>query len=77
MSSPLLYYFCPLLFSQMPFHKKTVVKHTDNSGSINKNISDTDFCLRSKDDDYIAQARVTINDQITLARPILQASAKQ
>jgi 23S rRNA pseudouridine2604 synthase len=52
----------------MPFHKKKpVVKHTDNSISINKYISDTGFCSRREADDYIAQARVTINDEIAFA----------
>lgn len=35
----------------------------DDSISLNKYISDTGFCSRREADDYINQARVTINDE--------------
>jgi 23S rRNA pseudouridine2604 synthase len=38
----------------------------DDSISLNKYISDTGFCSRREADDYIAQGRVTINDQVAL-----------
>jgi 23S rRNA pseudouridine2604 synthase len=36
----------------------------DDSVSLNKYISDTGFCSRREADDYIAQARVTINQEL-------------
>lgn len=39
----------------------------DHSISLNKYISDTGFCSRREADDYIAQGRVTINDEAAIA----------
>jgi 23S rRNA pseudouridine2604 synthase len=41
--------------------KQPVVKHTDDSVSLNKYISDSGFCSRRDADMYIAQGRVSIN----------------
>lgn len=51
----------------MPIRKKnTKPIHSDDSISINKYISDTGFCSRREADDYILQARVTINDDVAI-----------
>lgn len=47
----------------MPPRKKPV---SDGSVSLNKFISDTGFCSRREADDYIAQGRVTINDELAI-----------
>jgi len=44
--------------------KKTPIQIHDDSVSLNKYISDTGFCSRREADEYIEQARVTINDQL-------------
>lgn len=46
--------------------KKIATPIHDDSVSLNKYISDTGFCSRREADDYIAQARVTINDELAL-----------
>lgn len=43
--------------------KKIAAPVHDDSISLNKYISDTGFCSRREADDYIAQARVTINEE--------------
>ena len=47
--------------------KKTNKQVHDDSVSLNKYISDTGFCSRREADDYILQARVTINDELALS----------
>lgn len=44
--------------------RKPQIMHDDDSMSINKYISDTGFCSRREADDYIQQARVTINNEL-------------
>lgn len=48
----------------MPPRKKQA---TDDSISLNKHISDTGFCSRREADEYIAQGRVTINDELAVS----------
>lgn len=55
-------YLCALIMR--PANKR---RNTDDSVSLNKYISDTGFCSRREADDYIAQGRVTINDEIALS----------
>ncbi|XZF13610.1 23S rRNA pseudouridine(2604) synthase RluF [Chitinophagaceae bacterium MMS25-I14] len=50
-------------YNNPPSKKNTAPRHDDESVSLNKYISDTGFCSRREADDYIAQIRVTINNQ--------------
>lgn len=47
--------------------RKPKTLHDNGSISLNKYISDTGFCSRREADDYIQQARVTINNELAIA----------
>jgi 23S rRNA pseudouridine2604 synthase len=48
------------------YNKRKSAPRSDDSISLNKYISDTGFCSRREADDYIAQGRVTINDEVAV-----------
>jgi 23S rRNA pseudouridine2604 synthase len=48
------------------YNKRKSGPRADDSISLNKYISDTGFCSRREADDYIAQGRVTINDEVAV-----------